>query len=542
MKGGFLRSTSIVSAMTFVSRVTGMVRDMVYSTMFGAGPLMDAFLVAFKIPNFLRRITGEGAFSQAFVPVVSEYRLKRTHEETAELVAGVTGTLGTILLAVTALGVLGAPLVIFLFAPGFESEGSRYDLAVDMLRWTFPYIFFISLTALAAGVLNSYQKFAWAAFNPIILNVVMIVFAAFVAPHFEKPGVALAMGVFVAGAIQLVSQYWNLRRLNLLRMPRWSAAHEGVRRIGRLMLPGIFGSSVAQVSLLLDTWIASFLMTGSIAWMYYADRLVEFPMGVFAIALATVILPGLSAHHAEESKERFEATLDWALRVTLVIALPAAVGLATLAGPLIATIYGYGKFTGRDVEMASYALMAYSLGLMGFSLVKVLAPGYFARQDTRTPVRVGIIALGVNMGFNVAVVVPAHLLGFPYPHALLAFSTGMSAYVNTALLYRGLRKQGVYRPSGRWRKLLPQVAAANVAMAAFLWWAAGDWSDWSTWAAHDRVLRIALCVAGGAALYFAVLWALGLRYRDLRVAAAPAGSAAPPSPPSPPGPPNPPST
>jgi putative peptidoglycan lipid II flippase len=528
VRGGFLKSTSVVGAMTFVSRLTGMVRDMVYSTMFGAGPLMDAFLVAFKIPNFLRRITGEGAFSQAFVPVVSEYRLKRSHEETAELVAGVTGTLGTILLAVTAVGVLGAPLVIFLFAPGFEHEGSRYELAVGMLRWTFPYIFFISLTALAAGVLNSFHKFAWAAFNPIILNVVMIVFAAFVAPHFARPGVALAMGVFVAGLVQLVSQYWNLRRLNLLRRPRWAAAHEGVRRIGRLMLPGIFGSSVAQISLLLDTWIASFLVTGSIAWMYYADRLVEFPMGVFSIALATVILPGLSAHHAEASKERFNATLDWALRLTCVVSLPAAVGLFVLAGPLIATIYGYGKFQPRDVEMASYALMAYAVGLMGFSLVKVLAPGYFARQDTRTPVRVGITALAVNMGFNVLVVVPANLLGFPWPHALLAFSTGLGAYVNTTLLYRGLRRNGVYTPSARWKKLAPQVLAANVAMAGFLWWSAGDWAAWSGWPLRVRLLRLALAIAGGVVVYFGVLWVTGLRYRDLRVEAvrtppAPAG-------------------
>jgi putative peptidoglycan lipid II flippase len=521
VKSGFLRNTSLVGAMTLLSRITGLVRDVVYSTMFGAGSLMDAFLVAFKIPNFLRRITGEGAFSQAFVPVVSEYRLKRTPEETAELVAGVTGTLGTILLGITALGVLGAPVVILLFAPGFETEGSRYELAVEMLRWTFPYIFFISLTALAAGVLNSFGKFGHAAFNPVILNLVMIVFAAFVAPSFEQPGLALAIGVFVAGLIQMTLQFWNLRRIGMLRMPRWAAAHEGVRRVGNLMLPGIFGSSVAQISLLLDTWIASFLVTGSIAWMYYADRLVEFPMGVFAIALATVILPGLSAHHAEASKERFNATLDWALRLTLVISLPAAVGLLMLAGPLIATIYGHGKFEARDVEMASYALMAYSLGLMGFSLVKVLAPGYFARQDTKTPVKVGILSLGVNMGFNLVVVAPAYLLGFPYPHALLALSTGLGATVNTVLLYRGLRRQGVYVPSDRWRKLAVQVVAANAAMALFLWWSAGAWSAWPEWHFTERLWRLAACVLGGGAVYFAILWACGLRWQDIRPERAP---------------------
>jgi len=477
---------------------------------------MDAFLVAFKIPNFLRRITGEGAFSQAFVPVLAEYKHNQPHEEVRDLVAGVMGTLGTLLFIVTAIGVIAAPLVIWAFAPGFDRSGERYDLAVDMLRWTFPYIFFISLTALGSGVLNSYGKFGTAAFNPLILNFVMIVFAAFIAPSFAQPGIGLAVGVFVAGVLQLVAQFRGLRRLGLLSMPRWSVAHEGVRRVGKLMLPGIFGSSVSQISLLLDTWIASFLMTGSIAWMYFADRLVEFPMGVFSIALATVILPGLSAHHAEQSPQRFNATLDWALRLTCVITLPAAVGLLVLAGPLIATIYGYGKFRPDDVLNAGYALMAYSLGLVGFSLVKVLAPGYFARQDTRTPVRVGIISLAVNMGFNLAVVVPYFRYGLPAPHALLALSTGLGAYVNTVLLYRGLRRTGVYTPSAHWPRLLLRVVLANLAMAAFLYWIAGDWSTWGHLPWQSRVLRLGAAVGGGGLLYFGVLWALGMRYRDLR--------------------------
>jgi len=289
-----------------------------------------------------------------------------------------------------------------------------------------------------------------------------------------------------------------------------------VRRIARLMLPGIFGSSVAQISLLLDTLIASFLMTGSIAWMYYADRLVEFPMGVFSIALATVILPGLSSHHADRSPERFAATLDWALRMTVVIVTPAALGLLMLAGPLTATIFGYGEFQARDVLMSGYALMAYSLGLMGFSLVKVLAPGYFARQDTKTPVRVGIIALSINMGFNLAVVVPAWLNGFPVPHALLALSTGLSALINATLLYRGLRRQGVYVPSAHWRRLLPQVGLAGAAMAGFLWWISGDWSAWTGWRASARALQLALCVGGGGGIYFLALWLAGTRLRDLK--------------------------
>jgi putative peptidoglycan lipid II flippase len=285
------------------------------------------------------------------------------------------------------------------------------------------------------------------------------------------------------------------------------------------MLPGIFGSSVAQVSLLLDTLIASFLVTGSIAWMYYADRLVEFPMGVFSIALATVILPGLSAHHAEESRERFMATLDWALRLTFLITTPAAVGLLMLSGPLMATIFGYGEFNARDVQMSSYALMAYSLGLMGFGLVKVLAPGYFARQDTRTPVRVGMIALGVNMGFNLLVVVPAFHFAFPAPHALLALSTGLSALLNSFLLYRGLRRSGVYHPSDRWQGLLMQVLVANAAMAAYLWWSSGNWDAWIGMRSLERVWRMGICVLGGGAIYFACLVAMGVRYRDFRVGA-----------------------
>jgi len=516
MSRGFLRSTTVVGSMTLLSRVTGLARDMVYSQAFGAGTLMDAFLVAFKIPNFLRRLTAEGAFSQAFVPVITEYRVRREHAEVRGLVAGVAGTFGIALFVVTVIGVVAAPVLVFIFAPGFKADGGRFDLTVEMLRFTFPYLFFVSLVALCSGVLNSYGRFGLPAFTPVLLNAVMIMFAAVIAPRFDAPGLVLAIGVFVAGFVQLLAQLPAMHKLGLLPKPRWDWPHEGVRRIARLMLPGIFGSSVAQISLLLDTLIASFLMTGSIAWMYYADRLVEFPMGVFSIALATVILPGLSSHHANESPQRFAATLDWALRLTILIVAPAAVGLLTLAGPLTATIFGYGEFDARDVLMSSYALMAYSLGLLGFSIVKVLAPGYFARQDTRTPVRVGIIALATNMFFNLAVVVPAHLNGFPVPHALLALSTGLSALLNATLLYRGLRRQGVYAPSQNLRRLLPQVAIASAVMAGFLWWISGDWSAWTAWGASVRASQLALCVGGGAGAYFLALWLAGARPRDLK--------------------------
>ncbi len=516
MHRGFLRNTAVVGSLTLLSRVTGVLRDMAYLIMFGAGPLMDAFLVAFKIPNFLRRLTAEGAFSQAFVPVISEYRVRREHAEVRQLVGGVMGVLGTLLFIITLIGVIAAPVLAFLFAPGFRGGDERFELTVEMLRFTFPYLFFISLVALGSGVLNSYGRFAVPAFNQTLLNVVMIVAASVIAPHFDKPGLVLAIGVFAAGVVQLVAQFPALHRLGLLPRPRWDRAHEGVRRIGRLMLPGIFGSSVAQVSLLLDTIIASFLMVGSVTWLYAADRLVEFPMGVFAIALATVILPGLSSHHAAATPDKFNATLDWALRLTVTIATPAAVGLLMLAGPLIATLFGYRAFEANDVLMCSYALMAYSFGLIGFSLVKVLAPGYFARQDTKTPVKVGIIALSINMAFNLTVVVPAWLAGFPVPHALLALSTGLSALVNATLLYRGLRRQGVYAPSEKWRRLLPQILFASALMAGFLWWISGDWSRWSSWPVMQRALWLALAVGGGVLVYSAALLLAGLRPRDLK--------------------------
>jgi putative peptidoglycan lipid II flippase len=531
LSGGFFKSTSIVGAFTLLSRVTGLLRDMVFSRMFGAGVLMDAFLVAFKIPNFMRRLFAEGAFSQAFVPVVSEYKVQRPHDEVRELVDGAAGTLAWFLTVVTILGVIAAPLLVLLFAPGFRLDEGKFDLTVEMLRWTFPYLLFISLAALAAGVLNSYGRFAVPALTSTLMNLVVIVFAAWIAPAFERPGVVLAIGVFVAGVAQMAFQLPFLVKLGLLRRPRWRWDHEGVRKIGRLMLPAIFGSSVSQVALLLDTLIASFLATGSIAWLYYADRLMEFPLGVFSIALATVILPGLAAHHAAQAPERFTATLDWALRLTVVVVLPATVALIVLAGPLTVTIFHYGKFDAHDVRMASLALMAYASGLLAFSLVKVLAPGYFARQDTRTPVRIGVQALSLNMGLNLLIVLP---LAFVYPdrpglHALLALNNGIGAWYNSSMLYRGLRRQGVLHHASGWRRMLWQVLAGNLVMVAFLGWVAGDTQRWIEMGAWARAQWMTLLVVGGGGLYFGTLYLLGMRVRELRV--RPAGPSAPPAPP-----------
>jgi len=528
LSGGFFKSTSIVGAFTLLSRVTGLLRDMVFSRMFGAGVLMDAFLVAFKIPNFLRRLFAEGAFSQAFVPVVSEFKVQRPHDEVRELVDGAAGTLGGFLALVTAVGVVAAPLLVLLFAPGFRADADKFDLTVEMLRWTFPYLLFISLAALAAGVLNSYGRFAVPALTSTLMNLTLIVFAAWIAPSFERPGLVLAIGVFVAGVVQLAFQLPFLVRLRLLRRPRWRWSHEGVRRIGRLMLPAIFGSSVSQVALLLDVLIASFLATGSIAWLYYADRLMEFPLGVFSVALATVILPGLAAHHSAQAPDRFTATLDWALRLVVVVVLPATAALIVLAGPLTVTIFHYGKFDARDVRMASLALMAYATGLLAFSMVKVLAPGYFARQDTRTPVRIGIQSLGLNIGLNVAFVLPLALAfpGRPGLHALLALNNGIGAWYNSTMLYRGLRRQGVLHHAPGWSRMLWQALGGNVVLVAFLWWVAGDTERWIEMGAWSRVQWMTLLVVGGAGLYFGTLYVLGMRLGELRVRPA----AMPPAP------------
>lgn len=517
--GGFFRSTSIVGAFTLISRVTGLLRDMVYSRMFGAGLLMDAFLVAFKIPNFMRRLFAEGAFSQAFVPVVSEYKVQRQHEEVRELIDGAMGTMAWFLSVLTIVGIVAAPVFVLVFAPGFRLDGERFDLTVDMLRWTFPFILFISLAALAGGVLNSYGRFAVPATTSTLMNVIMIVFAAFIAPYFERPGIALAIGVFVSGLAQLAFQLPFMLKLGLLRRPRWRWGHEGVRKIGRLMLPAIFGSSVSQVALLLDTLIASFLVTGSIAWLYYADRLVEFPLGVFSIALATVILPGLAAHHASQDPDRFASTLDWAIKLTIIVVLPATLALLLLAGPLTVVIFHYGRFDEQDVHMSTLALMAYSFGLLGFSMVKVLAPGFFARQDTRTPVRIGIQSLGLSMALNVAVVLP---LAFVYPdkpglHALLALNTGLGAWFNATRLYRGLRRAHVLHHSPGWGRTMRQVLAGNVAMGLFLWLVAGETQRWIQMDAWQRVGWMAVLVVGGAGIYFGTLYVLGMRLGHLRV-------------------------
>jgi putative peptidoglycan lipid II flippase len=511
-----LKSTSVVGAMTLLSRISGLARDIAFSHWFGAGIVMDAFFVAFKIPNLLRRFFAEGAFAQAFVPVIAEYRTTRSWAEVRELIDRVSGTLGLVLFGITAIGVVAAPVLIMVFAPGFIDENGRYDLATDMLRFTFPYLFFISLTGLAGGALNTYGRFAVPAFTPVLLNLVLIVFAAWVAPRLERPGLALAYGVFAAGLVQLLFQLPFLMRAGLMPRPKWGAAHEGVRRILKLMVPVIFGSSVAQINIMLDTLIASFLVTGSISWLYYSDRLVEFPLGVFGIALATVILPSLSEHHARASKESFSATLDWALRCVLLISLPAAIGLVVLATPVLITIFHGGVFSTADVEMAAASLRAFAPGLVGFILVKVLSPGYFARQDTRTPVRIGIRSLVLAMVFNVIFVVTLVYTEWAPAHAGLAAATTLSALFNSTWLLKGLVRADVYRPSPGWRPLFLRVAGGCVAMTVYAHWLVGIFGDWYALGAWAQIARLSLAVASSAAVYIAACFVLGLRIAHFR--------------------------
>jgi len=519
MSGRLFKSTAVVGGNTLISRVLGLARDIVIARFFGAGAGTDAFFVAFKIPNFFRRLFAEGAFSQAFIPVLAETKVADTEDltETRTLVINTVGTLGGVLLLLTLLAELAAPWLIIVFGPGFYLEGGeKYDLTVQMLRITFPYLMLISLTGLAGAVLNSFGRFAVAAFTPVLLNLSLIGAAIWLAPMMDEPVVALAWGVFVAGLVQLAFQLPFLARLGMLGWPRWGAAHAGVRKIMRLMLPVIIGSSVLQINLVIDTIIASFLFTGSVTWLYYADRMVEFPLGVFAIALSTVILPTLSRQHAESDPEQFAKTLDWALRLALVVGLPATLGLFLLAEPIMSSLFEYGDFTAGDVQMAALALMAYSVGLPAFILIKVLAPAYFSRQDTKTPVKIAIRAMFLNITLNVVFVVPMVYLGINGPHAGLALATGLAAWLNAWLLWRGLRQLGVLQAQPGWGKLIWQVLAGLLLMGGILIWGLDGQATWSGWEWSQRLGQLLLWIAVAASGYLVMLLLCGMRLADLR--------------------------
>lgn len=514
---GLLKSTSVVSVMTLLSRILGLVRDVVFARFFGATIVMDAFIVANRIPNMLRRFFAEGAFSQGFVPVMSRYKERREHDEAKELIDAVAGTLGLILFGITALGVIAAPLLVIAVAPGFIGENGRFDLATAMLRFTFPYLLFVSLTAFAGGILNTYGRFAVPAFTPVILNVVLIASALWLSPLLDEPGMALAYGVLLAGIVQLLFQLPFLAQIDTLPRPRWRPAHAGVRRIGKLMLPAIFGSSIAQVNVLLGGIIASLLGVGKISLLYYSDRLMEFPLGLFGIALATVTLPHLSRQHAAESTRQFSQTIDWSMKLVMLIAVPAAIGLIVLAGPLVATIFFGGEFSAVDVELAAISLQAFAVGLIGFSMVKILAPAYFAREDTRTPVRFGLIALGVNFVLSVLLAWWLTSINYPATHAGLAFAISVSAVLNALLLYRGLRRDGALVHGAGWLPMVLRLAFANGVMIAVLAWLSRPLSWWLQVDILERSTWLTTSVTVAAMAYFAALLLAGLRPAQLRL-------------------------
>ncbi len=509
-----LRSTAVVGAMTMLSRLLGLLRDIAIAGLVGATAHADAFFVAFRVPQFLRRLFAEGAFSQAFVPVLAEYRERGSAAAVRQLLDRVAGVLGGSLALATGCMVLAAPLATALFAPGFAGHPEKYSLATDMIRITFPYLFLISMTAFCAAVLNSYGRFAVPAFTPVWLNLSLLGAATVAAPHFEEPVFALAWGVLLAGVAQLLFQLPFMHRLRLLPRPTWDTAHPGVRRIMALMAPALFGVSVSQINLLLDTVLASFLPTGSVSWLYYSDRLTELPLGVFGIAIATVILPSLSRQRAGAAGEAFGRTLDWALRNVLLIGVPAALALAALAQPVLICLFQYGALQPRDVHMASLSLQAYCLGLPAFMLVKVLAPGFYARQDMRTPVRVGIVAMLANMLLNLALVIPLHRY-WQVGHVGLALATSLAAYLNAGLLFHGLRRAGVLRFQPGWAALLLRLAASCALLLGALLWLGRPVAQWLAWSWLARAQWLALLVAAGLGAYLLAQFALGARSRDL---------------------------
>ena len=512
-----LKSASIVSLLTLASRITGLVRELLIATAFGASATTDAFNVAFRIPNLLRRLFAEGAFSQAFVPILAESRTKNGEQATHDLVNAVGTVLFGALALVCILGVVGAPVLVWAMASGLKESGG-FDAAVVMTRWMFPYIGFMSLVALSAGILNTWGRFAVPAVTPVLLNMSTIGAAIFVAPLFRDRGIepvyALAVGVMIGGVLQLGVQVPALLKIGMVprigvTLAAWRTArhHPGGGRILRQRAPAILGVSVAQISLLVNTQIASHLGAGAVSWLTYADRLMEFPTALLGVALGVVLLPQLSRAQAAGEFEQFSGLLAWGLRLVLLLALPAAVALLLFAKPLVAVLYHYGRFTPHDVQQTVLALSCYGVGLMGLIGVKVLAPGFYATQDIKTPVRIGITVLVITQIFN-AIFVP--FLG----HAGLALSIGLGSLVNATWLLVGLSKEGRYQPAAGWLVFALRVFFATALLGAGLW-AAGQYIDWIGLRAQPmvRVGVMAGCLMGAVALYFGALAATGLNLK-----------------------------
>ena len=508
-----LKSTAAAGSMTTLSRITGLVRDIMLAQLVGSTLVADAFFVAFRIPNFFRRIFGEGAFSAAFVPVYTDQRINASAKETQRFVDLVTGRLGLILLLITFVGVLASPILVTILAPGFKVDPEKYQITVDSLRITFPYLLFICLVALSAAILNTCGQFAAPAATPILLNLSLIASALWITGMVDNAAIALSIGVFIAGVLQLLFQIPFLAREKALPRPKIgfkekSGPANQAGEVYRLMIPAIFGSSVAQVNLIINTFIASFLVTGSVSWLYYSDRLMEFPLGVFGVALGTVILPRLSKEHTNVQSQEFSRLLDWGLRWCCLVSLPATVGLIVLAEPILTTLFFHGAFTAHDVSMSAAALIAFATGLIALVAVKVLSPGFFARKDTRTPVRVGVISLVVNAVLCIALV-------FPLKHVGLALATSVAAFVNAGLLLYLLLKDGTYRPLDGWILFLLRVVGASAIMGGVLRWWAADNSLWLAYSLMERVSQLALLIVAGIVIFCLCILLFGLNLRQL---------------------------
>lgn len=516
MSKRLLKSGMIVSAMTFISRVLGLVRDVVVANLMGAGASADVFFFANKIPNFLRRLFAEGAFSQAFVPVLTESHAQGDMDKTRELIARAAGTLGVIVSIVTILGILGSGVVTALFGFGWFLDwmhggpaAEKFELASVMLKITFPYLWFITFVALSGAILNTLGKFAVSSFTPVFLNVMIILAAWFISPQMSQPEIGLAIGVFLGGLVQFLFQIPFLIKAGVMVKPKWGWRDPGLVKIRTLMIPALFGVSVSQINLLFDTFIASFLQTGSISWLYYSDRLLEFPLGLFGIAIATVILPALSRKHVDAQNEGFAQTMDWGVRMVILLGLPAMLGLMVLAKPMLMVLFMRGEFSPQDVHQASLSLFAYASGLLNFMLIKVLAPGYYSRQDTKTPVKYGIIAMVTNMVFNA-------IFAYFYGYVGLAIATALSAFVNMALLYRGLHIAEVYQITKRTVFFIIRLAIAGAAMVAAILWQLEDMSVWLGWSFAHRSAVLGMLIGLGAVVYLVVLFLTGARLKDLK--------------------------
>ncbi|WP_233545995.1 murein biosynthesis integral membrane protein MurJ [Salinibius halmophilus] len=508
-KQGLLRSGIIVSAGTLVSRVLGFVRDMVFASYLGAGGATDAFYVAFKVPNFFRRLFAEGAFSQAFVPVLNEYKALANHAEVQRYVAKVTTMLAAVVGAVVLLGIVGADYVAQVFAWGYRDEADKLAITAELLRITFPYLFFISLVSVAAGIQNAYNQFAVPALTPVLLNLSLISAVVWLSPYFEVAAYGAAWGVLIAGVAQLLLQIPFLARLGMLGKPELAPKDEGVRKTLKLMGPALFGASVAQINLLLDTLLASLLADGAVSWLYYADRLSELPLGLIGIAIGTVVLPTLSVLHAKADKQAFQKTINWAIFVVLLVGVPAAMALIVLPVPLQATLFLRGQMQASDILASSDALIAYAIGLPAFMLVKVLVPGWFARQDTKTPVKIGLWAMAVSMGLNL-------ILIWPLGHVGLALSTSLAAWFNAACLYIGLRKLEVAPPMSQIIKQSWAAVVAGCVMGVVLLFGKPETDWWLMASEVDRILWLAIMVVGGMVSFTIVALALGIRPRMLK--------------------------